>query len=131
MWQNVTGPTELVFLDSDNLGREYENDMFVGDFHNGYLYHFNLNNKRTALHLDPPLEDKLARTNDDLEEVISGRGFGGITDLEIGPDGYLYVLSTYLGGDDCGDNPNPNKSLCLPYSSSNTGSIFRIVTALE
>ena len=129
VWENVTGPTEVVFLDSNNLGKDYENDMFVGDFHNGYLYHFNLNNKRTDLHLDPPLEDKVARTNDDLQEVISGRGFGGITDLEVGPDGYLYILSTYLGGDDCGDNPN--KSSCFPYSSSNVGNIFRIVPALE
>ena len=131
VWDQTVGPTDVVFLNSDKLGKNYENDMFVGDFHNGYLYHFNLNNKRTALHLDPPLEDKLARNNDDLEEVISGRGFGGITDLETGPDGYLYVLSTYLGGGNCGDNPNPNKSPCLHYSSSNTGDIFRIVTVLE
>ena len=25
------------------------------------------------------------------------KGFGGITDLEVGPDGYLYVVSIGLG----------------------------------
>jgi hypothetical protein len=34
---------------------------------------------------------------DDLQEVIFGTGFGGnfagITDLKVGPDGWLYVLS--------------------------------------
>ena len=28
--------------------------------------------------------------------LIFGQGFGGITDLQVGPDGYLYVLS-YTG----------------------------------
>ena len=28
-----------------------------------------------------------------LNSVIFGRGFGTITDLQVGPDGYLYVLT--------------------------------------
>jgi aldose sugar dehydrogenase len=41
----------------------------------------------------------VADTPDELEEggVIFGRGFGVITDMQVGPDdGYLYVL-TYDG----------------------------------
>jgi glucose/arabinose dehydrogenase len=30
------------------------------------------------------------------QSLVFGRGFGGITDIEVGMDGYLYVL-TYSG----------------------------------
>jgi aldose sugar dehydrogenase len=42
--------------------------------------------------LDGPLADKVADKGED-QQVIFGHGFGGITDLEVGPDGYLYVLT--------------------------------------
>ena len=40
------------------------------------------------------LEDKVG-TIEELEQqgAIFGHGFGVITDIEVGPDGYLYVLS--------------------------------------
>jgi glucose/arabinose dehydrogenase len=31
------------------------------------------------------------------EDVIFGDGFGGVTDLTVGPDGYLYVVSIGQG----------------------------------
>jgi aldose sugar dehydrogenase len=94
----TVGPTALKFLNSDRYGEQYENnmkkDMFVGDVNNGYIYHFDLNDKRTSLSLTGPLEDKIADDPDDLGEVIFGQDFGGITDLEVSPyDGYLYVVS--------------------------------------
>ena len=70
--------------------------MFVGDFNNGNLYHFDLSEDRNQLLLDGPLEDRIANNQDELQKVILGRGFNGITDIEVGPDGYLYVLS-YTG----------------------------------
>ena len=42
-------PTAFKFLNSDKLGKQYENDMFVGDINNGNLYHFELNQQRTGL----------------------------------------------------------------------------------
>ena len=99
-WVNTVGPTALTFLNSDKLGMQYVNDMFVGDVHNGWIYHFDLNEDRTALILDGLLADKVAHTDSELEEhasVIFGDGFGGITDLEVGPDGYLYVVSIGQG----------------------------------
>jgi hypothetical protein len=59
--------------------------MFVGDFINGNLYHFELNDERDQLSLNGVLEDKVADNDDELEEVIFGRNFGGITDIEVGP----------------------------------------------
>jgi hypothetical protein len=37
--------------------------------------------------------DKVANSTNELKPVIIGEGFGQITDLEVGPDGYLYVLT--------------------------------------
>jgi aldose sugar dehydrogenase len=84
-WSKTVGPTALKFLDSDRLGKQYENDMFVGDFNYGRIYHFELNNNRTKLNTDGEY-----RLN---EKTIFAEGFGGVTDIEAGPDGYLYIVS--------------------------------------
>ena len=92
-WKGRYGPTATKFLDSDKLGKQYENDLFVGDVHNGTIYHFELNKSRTGLSLHGSLSEKVANSTRELEDVIFATGFGGITDLEVGDDGYLYVLS--------------------------------------
>jgi glucose/arabinose dehydrogenase len=86
-WSETVGPTSLKFLNSNKLGKQYENDMFVGDANNGYLYHFELNDERTKLILDPALEDRLN------EKIIFAKGFAVVTDIEVGPDGYLYIVA--------------------------------------
>jgi aldose sugar dehydrogenase len=89
-------PTALKFLNSDKLGKQYENTIFIGDVDNGRLYNFKLNEDRTGLLLDGPLADKIANTPDEIQKggVILGQGFGVITDMQIGPDdGYLYILT--------------------------------------
>jgi glucose/arabinose dehydrogenase len=97
VWNNVVGPTAVKFLGSNKLGEEYKNDMFVADVHKGYIYHFELNDERNNLSLEGVLEDKVADTDDELEDIIFGRGFGGITDIEVGPDGYMYIVSIAQG----------------------------------
>lgn len=99
VWTKGAGLTSIVFLDSDKLGPQYENDMFVGDVHNGRIYHFELNQARNDLALPTALADRYIRYPPDFgaEEVIFGTGFGGITDLTVGPDGYLYVVSIGQG----------------------------------
>ena len=94
VWNQSVAVTGLKFLDSDNLGKQYENDMFVGDF-SGNIYHFDLNRERTALALKGYLNDKVAESSEQegLKDILFGEGFGVITDLEVGPDGYLYVVS--------------------------------------
>jgi glucose/arabinose dehydrogenase len=87
-------PTAISFLDSDELGQQYKNDIFVGDAKYGNLYHFKLNEQRTELLLDGPLEDKIGSIEELQQQgAIFGHGFGVITDIEVGPDGYLYILS--------------------------------------
>jgi glucose/arabinose dehydrogenase len=96
-WYNPVGPTALKFIKSDKLGKQYENDIFVGDFNNGYLYHFDLNGNRNELSLDGPLADKVVNHPAELHANIFGQIFGGISDIEVGPDGYLYVVSIGQG----------------------------------
>lgn len=72
-------------------------DLFVGDFHNGNLYHFDLDKRRTELSLRGQLNDKIANNNTELGNVNFGQGFSGITDIKVGSDGYLYFLSLYQG----------------------------------
>ena len=110
VWEYNPTPTAVKFLNSDKLGKQYENDLFVGDFNHGNLYDFKLNEDRTGLLLlpsDGPLADKVANTPDETKGIIFGSGFGGptplfikkhkdiggITDIEVGPDGYLYILT--------------------------------------
>ena len=52
-----------------------------------------LNKDRTSLLLSGPLEGKVANSPEDLKPVIFGHGFGTITDIEVGLDGFLYVLT--------------------------------------
>ena len=89
-------PTAIKFLNSDKLGKQYENTIFMGDVDFGNLYNFKLNEDRTGLVLDGPLADKIANNIQDLKEggAVLGQGFGVITDIQVGPDdGYLYILT--------------------------------------
>jgi len=92
-WLPTIGPTALKFLNSAQLGAQYQNDMFVGDVNTGSLYHFKLSQERDGLALTSALADKVANTLQESQQVVFGRGFGTITDLQVGPDGYLYVLT--------------------------------------
>lgn len=40
------------------------------------------------------LSDKIANNNGELNDLVFANGFGKVTDMEIGPDGLLYILST-------------------------------------
>jgi glucose/arabinose dehydrogenase len=92
VWKQTIGPTALGFLNSAKLGKEYENTIFTGDVNNGNLYNFKLTPDRSALALDGPLSDHIANTPDEEQSIIFGQGFGVITDIKAGPDGYLYIL---------------------------------------
>jgi aldose sugar dehydrogenase len=84
-------PTSVVFFDSDKMGEQYENEMFVGDVR-GTIYHFKLYEDRMNLLLNGVLADKIADDSSEIEDLIFAEFPGIITDLKVGPDGYLYVL---------------------------------------
>ena len=94
-WAESRGVTDVEFLKSSTLGDEYKDNIFVGDITSGNLFFFKLNADRTGISLDsnPSLSDLIADSDEELSNVTLGTGFLGITDIETGPDGYLYVLT--------------------------------------
>ena len=99
VWDKPVGPTALLFLASDKLGEEYENDIFVGSVKNGVVYHFDLDNNRKSLSLTGDLSDSVLDRKDNARQIIFGENFGIVTDLQVGPDGYLYIVSGNRGTD--------------------------------
>ena len=92
-WADPVGPTAITFLNSKYLGPQYQNDIFVGDINNGNIYHFKLTADRTKLlYPDGTPVERTAVTSEKIPLLRFGQGFGGITDLQTGPDGFLYML---------------------------------------
>lgn len=92
-WLRPVGVTDLAFLESANLGKKYENNIFTGEINGGRLFFFQVNEERDGLVLEGAVSDLVADNSDELSASVLGTGFGGITDIETGPDGYLYILS--------------------------------------
>ena len=95
-WGTAVGVTDIEFYNSDKIGNDYTNNIFVGDANNGHLYFFEVNEDRSGLQFEQSrLGDSLVASNDrQMAAVTFGTGFpSSITDVETGPDGYLYVLT--------------------------------------
>jgi len=91
-WEDTVAPTSILFIDAISFAN-YSDSVFVGDCKNT-LYKFILSESRDSfVFSDPDLSDLVLNIGDDSEEIVFGNGFGCITDLEMGPDGFLYVSS--------------------------------------
>jgi glucose/arabinose dehydrogenase len=106
-WKFEVGPGGIGFLDSSDLGREYEDDLFTGGstalLQGGHIFRIELTGNRRAVDTDDPrLDDRVA---DNLakweitesESLLFGSNFGVATDIETGADGDLYVVSSSRG----------------------------------
>ncbi len=118
----AVAPTAVEFLESEKFGDEYENDMLVANFDHGHLYRFDLNKDRTGLSLSGILSDKLSDGNDDNLDNIVAKFPGGITDVQVGPDGYVYLVSLSALQGDC-----DTELAGCGISGGMKGVIFRIV----
>jgi glucose/arabinose dehydrogenase len=95
-WGRAVGVTDIEFYNSDRLGDDYTNNIFVADANNGHLYFFEVNEDRSGLKFgDSRLSDDLVASNDRerTEVTFSTRFPSSITDIETGRDGFLYVLT--------------------------------------
>src|ERR671931_463946 len=97
-WKYEIGVTDIEFLNSSKLGQKYTNNIFVGDINYGNLYYFEVNDTRTGIKLNPiiasdGLSDLVADDSRESSPITFGANFGRITDIETGPDGFLYILS--------------------------------------
>ena len=102
-WKFENAPAAVAFHRGRALGRQYQNDLFVGaarvNLEGGQIWHFNLTGNRRSIAVDDPrLEDRVA---DNLakfeitesETLLFGRNFGIGTDIETGPNGNMFVVS--------------------------------------
>ncbi|HSF00870.1 MAG TPA: PQQ-dependent sugar dehydrogenase [Nitrososphaeraceae archaeon] len=99
-WFPSLGITDIEFLNSSKLGDKYANNIFVGDIGdltNGILYYFEVNEDRTGIKFDSNnqarLTDLVADNEEEMSAIALGTNFGGITDIETGPDGFMYILT--------------------------------------
>ena len=93
IWIKTIAPTGISFLNSDKLGSQYKNNIFVGSADGGRLFHFKLNDTRNGFVLNGNLTDKIAYNKTDFSDILFAEGFSIITDVKQGPDGYLYIVS--------------------------------------
>jgi glucose/arabinose dehydrogenase len=94
-WNKTIGVTGIDFMKSSKLGDKYLNNLFVGDLNNGNLYFFQMNDSRTGFDFDQSqseLFDSVADNTTESNKVLFGTGFGSITDVKSGPDGFLYIV---------------------------------------
>jgi aldose sugar dehydrogenase len=103
-WADSRGVTDIEFFNSTAFGPTYENGIFVGDITGGTLFYFEPNADRTGINLenDPSLSDLVANSDDEISTVTFGTDFKGITDIETGPDGNLYILTFDRGAEGLG-----------------------------
>jgi glucose/arabinose dehydrogenase len=111
-WKHVVPPAALGFVNGNGLGAQYNGDLLVGSAvqrpvaappsvmaNNGHLYRFRLNGGRNHLVFDDDLlKDGVADNTgvDDFvtegDEILFGRDFGIVTDIQTGPDGAIYLV---------------------------------------
>jgi glucose/arabinose dehydrogenase len=101
-WERTIVPTGLEFVNSE-LFDSYENHLLVGACATGEILKFKLNEDRTGfVFFSPHLQDLVAnfietesgeKEFEPLDEIVFGDGFGCITDIKFGPDGFLYIVS--------------------------------------
>ena len=113
-WLPSIGITDIEFLNSSKLGDKYANNIFVGDIGDltdGILYYFEVNEDRTGIKFDSNNQARLTdlvADNEEISAIALGTSFGGITDIETSPEGFLYILT-------------------LDRESDGEGKIYRIV----
>ncbi len=98
-WLTTIAPTAILFPVSSLLGAAYDEVALVADNNFGRIYAFPLNAERDGFDLSgfAGVADLVANNAAERDQFLFGEGFGAITDLEIGPDGALYVLSITNG----------------------------------
>jgi glucose/arabinose dehydrogenase len=106
-WKFEVAPAGIGFMTGRGLGRQYENDLFMGGartfLEGGHLFRFNLTGNRQKVAVDDArLEDRVADNNfkfdiTESESLLFGTNFGIGTDIETGPNGNLFVVSLSNG----------------------------------
>ena len=92
-WKDTIGVTAIEFLHGSALGPAYDDAVLVADVNLDQLYLFRLNPSRDGFVLGGDLADRVADDNTEAAPLVVGTAFNGPTDLHVGPDGAVYVVS--------------------------------------
>src|SRR6185295_6465434 len=94
------GITDLGFLANFNYDARYENAVIFGGSNgtnNNRLFMLRLNAARDGFTVSGGLTDLVADDAAELSSIQFGSAFGVATDIQIGPDNAIYVLSLSNG----------------------------------
>jgi glucose/arabinose dehydrogenase len=118
-WLDTIAPAGIVFPFGSSLGVTYDDVALVSDTNNHALYAFPLNGARTALDLTgfSGVADLVADSAAERDQFLFGSSFGRPTDLEIGPDGHLYVVAIADGAIYRVVGPGPASIPALPLAA--------------
>jgi glucose/arabinose dehydrogenase len=94
-WLQPIGVTSIVFVRSARFDAGVRDEAIVGETNNGRLYRFTMNAARNDFILTGALADRVADSVTERNLSTFGTNWGVVTDLRIGPDGYLYVVSLF------------------------------------
>ncbi len=94
-WLTPIGVTSIQFLRSARFADGTRDQAIVGETNNSRLYMFQMKEARDDFILTGGLADRVADSATERNLLTWGTNWGIVTDLKIGPDGYLYVVSHY------------------------------------
>ncbi|HEX8523387.1 MAG TPA: PQQ-dependent sugar dehydrogenase [Tepidisphaeraceae bacterium] len=95
-WNTTVAPTGLEFLGAAGNDPAYRDLLIVADNNTGQLWKFTLNASRDGFVLPGNLADLVLDSGDSTSGLIFGSGFFA-SQLDVGPDGALYVASLSTG----------------------------------
>ncbi|MCH8273286.1 MAG: PQQ-dependent sugar dehydrogenase [Armatimonadetes bacterium] len=95
-WLTPIGVTAIQFLNSRKFGPNERNHVMVGEFNQPRgIYLFEVNAARDGFVLSGGTKDRVADNNKERQQNVVGSNWQIITDMRIGPDGYLYISTLY------------------------------------
>ncbi|MEJ5383390.1 MAG: PQQ-dependent sugar dehydrogenase [Fimbriimonadales bacterium] len=94
-WLQPIGVSSIAFVRSARFNAGVRDEAIVGESNNGRLYRFPMNATRDDFVLTGALADRVADSTTERNLTTFGTSWGVVTDLRVGPDGYLYVVSLF------------------------------------
>jgi glucose/arabinose dehydrogenase len=94
-WLTPIAPTGIVFPITSSLGRQYDRRALVGDANFSHIYALPMNASRTGFDFSgyTDVADLVADSTAERDQFSIASGFFSITDMVLGPDRHLYVVS--------------------------------------
>jgi len=90
---STIAPTSILVMATDKVLPADKNEMLVADNNTGSIYKYEMNPERDGFVLAGLVADKVADSSAERNLNLIGSGWGVTTDLEVGPDGYIYVVN--------------------------------------